>query len=133
MLDIGCGSGHSLHYMAQQGAEELWGLDLSEKQIRTSHEVLKNQKVQQLFVSPMEENPGLPTNYFDIAYSIYALGWTVDLKQTLSNIYTYLKPNGTFIFSWEHPMHDRITYKEGNYTFHKSYLEEGRKVERSMA
>lgn len=125
VLDIGCGSGHSLHYMALQGAEELWGLDLSDKQIKTSHEVLKEQKVHQLFVSPMEENPGLPTNYFDIVYSIYALGWTVDLKQTLSNIFTYLKPNGTLIFSWEHPMHDRVTYKEGNYILHKSYLEEG--------
>ncbi|MGE7623200.1 hypothetical protein ACQKMD_09140 [Viridibacillus sp. NPDC096237] len=28
VLDIGCGSGHSLLFMGSQGAEELWGLDL---------------------------------------------------------------------------------------------------------
>ena len=26
VLDIGCGSGHSLQYMAEHGAEELWDL-----------------------------------------------------------------------------------------------------------
>lgn len=30
VLDIGCGSGHSLLYMADKGASELWGIDLSE-------------------------------------------------------------------------------------------------------
>ncbi len=25
VLDIGCGSGHSLQYMAEHGAEEVWG------------------------------------------------------------------------------------------------------------
>ena len=33
VLDIGCGSGHSLQYMDQQCAEELWGVDLSKTQI----------------------------------------------------------------------------------------------------
>ena len=39
VLDIGCGSGHSLQYMGNEGAEELWGLDLTTKQIEiaTSH------------------------------------------------------------------------------------------------
>lgn len=27
VLDIGCGSGHSLQYMAEHRAEEVWGLD----------------------------------------------------------------------------------------------------------
>ena len=33
VLDIGCGSGHSLQYMGNEGAQELWGLDLSRKQM----------------------------------------------------------------------------------------------------
>jgi len=126
VLDIGCGSGHSLVYMNHQGAEELWGLDLTTKQIETAERVIGKQKAKAtLFESPMEENPGLPSNYFDIVYSIYALGWTVDLKQTLENIHGYLKPGGTFIFSWEHPLHDRITYEESGYHLKKSYIEEG--------
>ena len=38
VLDIGCGSGHSLQYMGNAGAQELWGLDLSTKQIETADE-----------------------------------------------------------------------------------------------
>ena len=126
VLDIGCGSGHSLQYMGNQGAKELWGVDLSTKQIETATKLLSNQQVKvSLVESPMEENPGLPSNYFDIAYSIYALGWTVDLRRTLSNIHNYLKPGGIFIFSWEHPIHDRLTYEESSFTFNKSYNIEG--------
>ncbi|WP_236687170.1 class I SAM-dependent methyltransferase [Ornithinibacillus californiensis] len=126
VLDIGCGSGHSLQYMGNRGASELWGLDLTTKQIETASQLLEAQSVPvNLYESPMEENPGLPQEYFDIAYSIYALGWTVDLERTLANICSYLKPGGTFVFSWEHPMHDRVKREGSSFIVEKSYLEEG--------
>ena len=126
VLDIGCGSGHSLQYMNERNAAELWGLDLSEKQVSTARTLLENaQKPVRLFESPMEVNPGLPSNYFDIVYSIYALGWTTDLNKTLANINSYLKQGGKFIFSWEHPLHSRVSNKDGVFTFNKSYHEEG--------
>ncbi|MDK2966042.1 MAG: hypothetical protein PWP53_1654 [Lacrimispora sp.] len=31
VLDIGCGSGHSLKWCGDNGASELWGIDLSPK------------------------------------------------------------------------------------------------------
>jgi SAM-dependent methyltransferase len=126
VLDIGCGSGHSLQYMGNRGAKELWGIDLTTKQIKTARQVLQDQQVKvSLFESPMEENPGLPNEYFDIVYSIYALGWTIDLNRTMSHVYNYLKPNGMFVFSWEHPMHDRLTYEDSSFKFEKSYNIEG--------
>ena len=33
VLEICCGSGHSLKYLSDKGATELWGLDLSQKQL----------------------------------------------------------------------------------------------------
>ncbi|MED1864362.1 class I SAM-dependent methyltransferase [Fictibacillus nanhaiensis] len=131
VLDIGCGSGHSLQYMGREGAKELWGLDLCTKQIETASNVLQDQQVEVTLVeSPMEENPGLPSNYFDIVYSIYALGWTTNLSLTFSNIFSYLKPGGVFIFSWEHPLHDRLKYEESSlqessFIFNKPYVNEG--------
>lgn len=47
----------------------------------------------------MEEEGDIPKGYFDIVYSIYALGWTSNLGKTLELIYSYLKPGGSFIFS----------------------------------
>ncbi|TMU87507.1 methyltransferase domain-containing protein [Bacillus sp. BHET2] len=36
VLDIGCGSGHSLEYMYRNHASELWGVDLSSSQIEAA-------------------------------------------------------------------------------------------------
>ena len=104
----------------------MWGLDISTKQIETAEKLLHSQTSKvTLFESPMEENPGLPLEYFDVVYSIYALGWTVDLQKTLENVHSYLKPGGTFIFSWEHPLHDRLIYENSSFTLKKSYNIEG--------
>jgi 2-polyprenyl-3-methyl-5-hydroxy-6-metoxy-1,4-benzoquinol methylase len=40
VLEIGCGSGHSLLYMANHGANELWGIDLSGAQIKYTKDLL---------------------------------------------------------------------------------------------
>lgn len=126
VLDIGCGSGHSLEYMATRGVSELWGIDLSDAQITAARNLLEtHNSILKLFQGPMEKDPGIPHNYFDIVYSIYAIGWTVDLRTTLQNVNNYLKPGGIFIFSWEHPIHNRIKYKGQSYVVKRSYHEEG--------
>lgn len=127
VLEIGCGSGHSLLYLANKGADELWGLDLSTSQIEAAQDLLleKNKFKANLFISPMEQNPGIPEDYFDMVYSIYALGWTTNLSKTLSNVFTYLKPGGKFIFSWEHPLHNRLLHEDGKFIFAYSYHSEG--------
>ena len=51
-----------------------------------------------LYNAPMEQECGLPKEYFDVVYSIYAIGWTTDLKAAFCNIASYLKPGGVFIF-----------------------------------
>lgn len=125
VLDIGCGSGHSLKYMADCGAAELWGLDLSEKQIDNASVFLKASGYSPtLFCAPMELNPGLPVAYFDVVYSIYALGWTVDLDATLALIASYLKPNGVFVFSWDHPLMKCVALQADQLVFEGSYHEE---------
>ncbi|WP_053368033.1 class I SAM-dependent methyltransferase [Bacillus sp. FJAT-27245] len=126
LLEIGCGSGHSLNYLDSKNARELWGLDLSKTQINAARELLKRSKTPiKLFESPMEENPGVPIDYFDIVFSIYALGWTADLNQTLRNVHSYLKQGGLFIFSWEHPLFNRVKAIDGTLAFTKSYHDEG--------
>lgn len=124
LLEIGCGSGHSLKYMHDKNAGEIWGLDLSSSQIMAARELL-NQTDVHLFESSMESDPGLPHKYFDMVYSIFALGWTTNLDLTLKNIHKYLKPGGIFIFSWEHPFYSRVKNTELGLMLDKSYHEEG--------
>jgi SAM-dependent methyltransferase len=131
VLEVGCGSGHSLHYLAERGASELWGLDLSNTQLGFAAELLHAyQPHLHLFESPMELNPGLPADYFDLVLSIYALGWTTDLPRTLALITEYLKPGGCLIFSWEHPVYSCLEYQDNQfvlahpYTIEQSVLHE---------
>lgn len=108
ILEIGCGNGRSLEYHGERKAAELWGLDLSEKQIEKAKQHLTACGLSaKLICAPMEEECGLPANYFDYVYSIYAIGWTTDLEGTFHRIASYLKKGGVFIFSWYHPIHSK--------------------------
>lgn len=123
VLDIGCGSGHSLKWCGDNGASELWGLDISTKQIENAKLYLNESGyVPKLFNSPMEADCGLPKHYFDVAYSIYAIGWTVDLQTTFNNAASYLKKDGVFIFSWDHPLMRCVEAQDENVIFEGCYL-----------
>jgi len=121
VLDIGCGSGHSLLYQAKNGAAELWGLDLSENQIKTSEKLL-SEYAPRLFVSPMEQNPGIPEGYFDIVQAIYSVGWTVDIQTTFDLVSSYLKKGGIFVFSWDHPFMHCVDLENEKLVFSGCYL-----------
>ncbi|GIP39325.1 hypothetical protein J31TS4_26050 [Paenibacillus sp. J31TS4] len=126
MLEIGCGSGQSLQYLGERKALELWGIDLSENQIEKTRQLLTDRGLSaNLICSPMEEECGLPEDYFDFVYSIYAIGWTTDLERTFGRIACYLKKDGFFIFSWSHPIHKCVAAEENNkLVFKKNYFDE---------
>ncbi|TSB47761.1 class I SAM-dependent methyltransferase [Alkalicoccobacillus porphyridii] len=124
VLDIGCGSGHSLRYMSNKEAAELWGVDLSETQLDAARQTLKNMKTH-LYCGAMEEDVGLPVSYFDVVYSIYAIGWTTNLSETFKLISSYLKPGGYFIFSWDHPLYVHLKSNQGQIYLEGSYQDEG--------
>lgn len=134
VLDICCGSGHSLKYLADRGAAELWGVDLSHRQLENAEKYLReNGYTANLICSPMEEDLNIPKNYFDYVYSIYGIGWTTDLQGTFDKIASYLKKDGTFIFSWHHTLNYCVAWscsqrkdiiENGQLIFNRSYFDE---------
>lgn len=138
VFEMGCGSGHSLKWCAEHGAKELFGLDISEQQILTAKKLLnENGYSCTFFHQSMEDNTNIPQNYFDVVYSIYAIGWTTDLEKTFKNAASYLKQGGIYIFSWDHPLlhcvdlesvaisgGNRTVAKEERIVFSGNYLEE---------
>lgn len=125
LLEIGCGSGHSLQYQGERNTSELWGMDLSENQIEKTRQHLASFGLSaNLICSPMEEECGIPVDYFDFVYSIYAIGWTTDLEGTFGRIASYLKKDGMFIFSWSHPIHKCVTAENNTLVFKKNYFDE---------
>lgn len=128
MLEICCGSGHSLVWQARRGAGELWGLDISKSQLRNAERWLaENGAEAHLVCAPMEDECGIPEGYFDFVYSIYGLGWTTDLARTFRRLASYLKPGGTLIFSWNHPLFGRagcVGAEGDSLVFKKSYFDQ---------
>ena len=111
ILEICCGSGHSLLYNARKGAGELWGVDLSSKQLDNAEKLLEEQGYHaNLICSKMEDELDVPYDYFDYVYSIYGIGWTTDLQGTFDKIASYLKKDGVFIFSWHHTLNYCIAW-----------------------
>lgn len=125
LLEIGCGNGLSLAYQGERNASELWGMDISEKQLERASQHLNSRGLSaKLICSPMEEECGIPENYFDFVYSIYAIGWTTDLEGTFRRIASYLKKDGVFIFSWSHPIHKCVVAENDKLVFNKSYFDD---------
>jgi ubiquinone/menaquinone biosynthesis C-methylase UbiE len=125
-LELGCGSGHSLCYLAERGARELWGIDLSPVQIAFAQETLRPFASRvRLIESPMEVNPGVPSNHFDLVFSIYGLGWTTDLPATMALVARYLRPGGCFVVSGEHPVYSCLEWNGTQYVIAEPYFREG--------
>lgn len=134
LLEICCGSGHSLKYHADRKAGELWGIDLSQKQLDNAKKYLaENGYTANLICSPMEAEPDIPKAYFDYVYSIYGIGWTTDLQGTFHKIASYLKKDGIFIFSWHHTLNYCVAWSHAEQNdviendklvFNKSYFDE---------
>lgn len=134
LLEICCGSGHSLKYHAERNAGELWGLDISQKQLDHAKALLsENGYAAKLICSPMEADVDIPKDYFDFVYSIYGIGWTTDLQGTFRKIASYLEKDGIFIFSWHHTLNYCVAWsceerreilENDKLVFHKSYFDE---------
>ena len=124
VLELACGNGRSLLYQAEQGAKELYGLDISEIQIAEAKKNFADKHINaELFVSPMEINPGIPLHHFDCVYSIYGIGWSQDINKVFYLVSRYLKANGIF-FSWDNPLLPCLESQDGQYVLSQSYEEE---------
>lgn len=125
VLEIGCGNGHSLEYVSKKNVSELWGMDLAPMQIKRTEEYLVGKGIKaHLICAPMEDECGMPEGYFDMIYSVYAIGWTTDLDETFKRIASYLKKDGEFIFSWSHPIHKCVSVEGDKLVFSNSYFDE---------
>ena len=124
-LEIGCGSGRSIKYLIRQGAKKVYGIDFSQKQLdeakRFNKKAVENKKVI-LIQAPMEK--GIKLEPIDVVFSVYGIGWTQNPKKTFANIYSYLKPNGRFIWSWDHSFFTDVVYENGKFVVKYSYHNE---------
>ncbi len=119
LLDLGCGTGEHLSLYLQRGAREVIGVDLSASMLKQAEENLSKLKKTtphfsakfRLYQQSMDNLEILSENDFDIITSSFAFHYIADFPALLEQIKQKLKPNGTLIFSQEHPI---VTAFQGN-------------------
>lgn len=124
-LEVGCGSGRSIKWLTDRGAAHVYGLDVSAVQLaeaaRYNREAIEQGRVT-LVKGRMEDRLTIPP--VDVAFSVYALGWTPDPAATLASVRAALKPGGRFIWSWDHAIGTDVQYEDGRFAVAYSYHEE---------
>jgi 2-polyprenyl-3-methyl-5-hydroxy-6-metoxy-1,4-benzoquinol methylase len=111
-LELGCGAGQNSIFLAKQGADCI-ALDISEEQLAHGRKLAKKEKVAVDFrcvsmdsltdFKPLPHPSPRPA--FDLIHSTYALPFSADPAQVISDSAAMLKPGGTFLLTTGHPLY----------------------------
>lgn len=102
LLDLGCGYGWHCIYAAEQGAERIVGVDLSEKMLETARAKTTDDRI--TYQRCAMEDIEFESESFDIVLSSLALHYVENFEIIVKKVHTILKPGGAFLFSAEHPV-----------------------------
>jgi SAM-dependent methyltransferase len=120
VLDLGCGFGWHCRYAIENGAQSVTGIDLSEKMLEKAKEINHLEGIE--YERKALEDVTFPAEKFDIILSSLTFHYIESFDGMAQNIYQWLKPNGHFIFSVEHP----VFTAQGSQDW--TYAEDGEKL-----
>lgn len=102
VLDLGCGYGWHCMYAASQGATQVLGIDLSEKMLQEANRKnsFKNIEYRRIGI----EEFTYPPESFDLVLSSLAFHYIENLDTIFHKVYRTLTPQGSFVFTMEHPI-----------------------------
>ena len=102
VLDLGCGYGWHCRFAAEQGAEQILGIDLSQKMIEEAKKRTQDPRITYR-ICGMEEYE-YPENTWDLVVSNLALHYVEGIEEIFQKVYRTLKEEGVFLFNIEHPV-----------------------------
>ena len=102
VLDLGCGFGWHCRYAIENGAKSVIGVDISEKMLEKARKINNLKGI--TYVKKALEDLDYSAEQFDIVLSSLTLHYIESFDSICRNIYKWLKPEGHFIFSVEHPI-----------------------------
>lgn len=102
VLDLGCGYGWHCKFAAEQGAESILGIDLSEKMIAEATKQNSDEHI--IYRVCRLDEYDYPANAWDCVVSNLVLHYVEDLEAVFRKVHDTLKSDGTFLFNIEHPV-----------------------------
>ena len=98
VLDIGCGNGKMLEYIHNKVGAEIYGFDYSEIAIESAMQRIGNRGN---FHVALIGEAEYQENKFDLITSMDTMYFAPDMSALVSQIYRWLKPNGSFICGYQ--------------------------------
>lgn len=123
LLELACGLGDSLKYILTKDPKSYVGIDISSTALKCANKNYQKDNISFIQTDISNALP-FPNESFDEVFSVYGLGWSKNIKYTLSEIYRILKPGGTLTFSWDHYLARIVEEHNGKLVINNSYNEE---------
>jgi SAM-dependent methyltransferase len=102
IVDLGCGYGWFCRWACEHGAEQVLGLDVSERMLARAAAMTSDPGI--TYRRADLERLDLGTETFDFAYSSLVLHYIDNLSGLLAEVHRALVPGSKFVFSVEHPI-----------------------------
>lgn len=102
VLDLGCGFGWHCRYAIENGARSVVGIDISEKMLAKAKEINCLKGIE--YVRMPLEDVDYSAHSFDIVISSLTFHYIQSFETISKNVYKWLRPGGSFVFSVEHPI-----------------------------
>jgi SAM-dependent methyltransferase len=120
VLDLGCGFGWHCRYAREQQARSVVGIDISEKMIARARESTSDSAIeyQRLAI----EDIAFPAGACDVAISSLAFHYVERFDIVCRKVHHCLIPQGSFVFSVEHPIFTALAAQDWYYGQHGERL-----------
>ncbi len=118
-LDLGCGVGGMLRFVASRTGADLTGITLGGNEVKQANHLIEQAGLRQQCRVVEGDSQAMPfeSSSFDGVYAVYALKYYPDLNRVLSEVHRVLKPGGRFVayclcksrkFNAENPQHAKL-------------------------
>ena len=103
VLDLGCGAGQLAYHLAEAGATEVTGVDISEQMLSVARSERSHPRV--TYRRESLESAAFPPASFDLVVSSLAFHYVEDYRGLVGRVADWLVPGGILVFSTEHPIY----------------------------
>jgi SAM-dependent methyltransferase len=103
VLDLGCGAGQLAHHLAERGAAEVIGIDISERMLALARAERSHPRL--TYRRDAIEQVTFPSGRFDLVVSSLSIHYVADYRGLMQRIASWLTLGGILVYSIEHPVY----------------------------
>jgi ubiquinone/menaquinone biosynthesis C-methylase UbiE len=103
VLDLGCGMGQLAFHLAEAGAAEVTGVDISEQMLALARSERAHPRV--TYLRGAIEDLDFPPDRFELVVSSLAFHYVEDYPGLVRRVARWLIPGGVLVYSTEHPVY----------------------------